>query len=59
MPQVTNSNAPVASTAGLTTGGTHPNPSKFNASLPEKPIFEDTKANAIYQNLVDADDDIP
>ena len=45
--------------AGLAMDSTHPNPSKSNASFLEKPIFKDTQANAIYQDLVDTDNDIP
>lgn len=58
MPQVTNPNAPLASTAGLATDSTFPNPSKSDISLPDKPIFKDTQANTIHQDLVDTDDNI-
>ena len=39
-------------------GGTLLNLSKSGASLPEKPIFEDTQTNAIYHNLMHAEDNI-
>lgn len=39
-------------------GDTFPNLSKSGASLPENPIFEDTQANAIYQDFVHAKDNI-
>lgn len=58
MLQVTNPNAPLASTAGLATDSTFPNPSKSDVSLPDKPIFKNTQANTIYQDLVNADNNI-